>query len=67
VKLSLLFPEVSNVERAVQRIARLERLGFHSEPCVNRYIGVFGFRDGRSCEWHEFHSPDVPARAFAPV
>jgi ketosteroid isomerase-like protein len=33
---------------------------------VNRYIGVFGFRDGRICEWHEFHNPDVPAWAFAP-
>jgi F420-dependent oxidoreductase-like protein len=29
VKLSILFPEVSNVERAVRRIVRLEELGFH--------------------------------------
>lgn len=30
MKLSILFPEVSNVERAVRRIVRLEELGFHS-------------------------------------
>jgi F420-dependent oxidoreductase-like protein len=30
VKLSILFPEVSSVERAIQRIVRLEELGFHS-------------------------------------
>ena len=27
MKLSILFPEVSNVERAIQRIIRLEELG----------------------------------------
>jgi ketosteroid isomerase-like protein len=31
----------------------------------NRYIGVFGFRDGLVCEWHEYHNPDVPAYAFS--
>ena len=30
VKLSILFPEVSNIDRAVERILRLEALGFHS-------------------------------------
>jgi ketosteroid isomerase-like protein len=34
------------------------------KPYRNRYIGVFGFRDGAICEWHEFHNPDVPAEAF---
>ena len=32
----------------------------------NRYIGVFGFRDGLVCEWHEYHNPEVPAYAFSP-
>ena len=36
------------------------------KPYVNRYVGIFGFRDGLVCEWHEFHNPDVPAWAFAP-
>ncbi len=30
MKLSILFPEVTNVERAIRRIVRLEELGFHS-------------------------------------
>lgn len=30
MKLSILFPETENVERAVERIVRLEELGFHS-------------------------------------
>jgi len=30
----------------------------------NRYIGVFGFRDGLVREWHEYHNPEVPAYAF---
>lgn len=30
MKLSILFPEVSNVERAIRRIIRLEELGFHA-------------------------------------
>ncbi len=30
MKLSILFPETQNVERAVQRIVQLEELGFHS-------------------------------------
>ena len=30
MKLSILFPEVSNIDRAVARIVRLEQLGFHS-------------------------------------
>jgi ketosteroid isomerase-like protein len=36
------------------------------KPYRNRYIGIFGFRDGLICEWHEFHNPDVPAEAFKP-
>jgi ketosteroid isomerase-like protein len=36
------------------------------KPYVNRYIGVFGFRDGLIRAWREFHNPDVPAWAFAP-
>ncbi len=36
------------------------------KPYRNRYIGIFGFRDGEICEWHEFHNPDVPAEAFKP-
>jgi hypothetical protein len=30
VKLSILFPETRNVERAIARIEQLEQLGFHS-------------------------------------
>ena len=30
MKLSILFPEVSNIDRAIDRIVRLEQLGFHS-------------------------------------
>lgn len=36
------------------------------KPYRNRYVGIFGFRDGRICEWHEFHNPEVPAWAFRP-
>ena len=36
------------------------------KPYLNRYIGIFGFRDGEICEWHEFHNPEVPAEAFRP-
>ena len=36
------------------------------KPYRNRYVGIFGFRDGLICEWHEFHNPDVPAEAFRP-
>ena len=34
------------------------------KPYLNRYVGIFAFRDGLVCEWHEFHNPDVPAEAF---
>jgi uncharacterized protein len=37
------------------------------KPYVNRYIGVFGFRDGLICEWHEYHNPEVPTFAFTPT
>jgi ketosteroid isomerase-like protein len=33
------------------------------KPYKNRYVGIFGFRDGLVREWHEFHNPDVPAEA----
>lgn len=36
------------------------------KPYLNRYVGIFGFRDGVICEWHEFHNPDVAAEAFRP-
>jgi len=36
------------------------------KPYVNRYVGIFAFRNGEICEWHEFHNPDVPAEAFSP-
>lgn len=36
------------------------------KPYLNRYIGVFGFRDGKIREWREFHNPEVPAEAFKP-
>lgn len=36
------------------------------KPYLNRYIGVFGFRDGQIREWHEFHNPEVPTEAFTP-
>ena len=36
------------------------------KPYLNRYVGIFGFRDGEICEWHEFHNPDVPAWSFTP-
>ena len=36
------------------------------KPYRNRYVGIFGFRDGLIREWHEFHNPDVPAEAFRP-
>jgi ketosteroid isomerase-like protein len=36
------------------------------KPYRNRYVGIFGFRDGEICEWHEFHNPEVPAEAFRP-
>lgn len=36
------------------------------KPYLNRYVGIFGFRDGEICEWHEFHNPEVPAEAFRP-
>ena len=36
------------------------------KPYLNRYVGIFGFRDGEICEWHEFHNPEVPAEAFKP-
>jgi uncharacterized protein len=25
----------------------------------NRYIGVFRFRDGKICEWREYHNPEA--------
>ena len=32
---------------------------------LNRYIGVFRFRDGKVVEWKEFHNPDIVSEAFA--
>ena len=26
---------------------------------LNRYIGVFRFRDGKICAWREFHNPEA--------
>jgi uncharacterized protein len=36
------------------------------KPYLNRYIGVFRFRDGRICEWREFHNPEIAAIAMTP-
>jgi ketosteroid isomerase-like protein len=33
------------------------------KPFRNRYVGIFGFKDGLICEWHEFHNPDVVTEA----
>jgi len=52
VKLSILFPEVSNVERALQRIDRLEELGFHSAVMGHAFgfdpIAVFALAGQRT-------------------
>ncbi|MBV8691890.1 MAG: nuclear transport factor 2 family protein [Actinobacteria bacterium] len=32
---------------------------------LNRYIGVFRFKDGKVVEWKEFHNPEVVSEAFA--
>ncbi len=52
MKLSILFPEVSNVERALQRIDRLEELGFHSAVMGHAFgfdpIAVFALAGQRT-------------------
>ena len=25
----------------------------------NKYVGIFGFRDGKICTWREYHNPDA--------
>ena len=32
---------------------------------LNRYIGVFRFKDGKVVAWKEFHNPDVVTESFA--
>jgi F420-dependent oxidoreductase-like protein len=52
MKLSILFPEVSNVERAIQRIVRLDELGFHSAVMGHAFgfdpISVFALAGQRT-------------------
>lgn len=52
MKLSILFPEVSNVERALRRIVRLEELGFHSAVMGHAFgfdpIAVFALAGQRT-------------------
>lgn len=52
MKLSVLFPEVSNVERAIGRIMRLEELGFHSAVMGHAFgfdpISVFALAGQRT-------------------
>jgi ketosteroid isomerase-like protein len=31
---------------------------------LNRYIGVFRFKDGKVAAWREFHNPDVVSESF---
>jgi ketosteroid isomerase-like protein len=31
---------------------------------LNRYIGVFRFKDGKVAAWREFHNPDVVTESF---
>lgn len=32
---------------------------------LNRYIGVFRFKDGKVAAWKEFHNPEVVTESFA--
>ncbi len=52
MKLSILFPETRNVERAISRILRLEQLGFHSAVMGHAFdfdpISVFALAGARS-------------------
>lgn len=32
---------------------------------LNRYIGVFRFKDGKVVAWREFHNPEIVSEAFA--
>jgi F420-dependent oxidoreductase-like protein len=52
MNLSILFPEVSNVERAIRRIVRLEELGFHSAVMGHAFgfdpISVFALAGQRT-------------------
>lgn len=36
------------------------------KPYLNRYIGVFRFRDGKVVAWREFHNPSIVTEAFTP-
>lgn len=36
------------------------------KPYVNRYIGIFRFRDGLICHWTEFHNPEITMDAMTP-
>ncbi|MCU1460452.1 MAG: hypothetical protein JWO37_527 [Acidimicrobiales bacterium] len=35
-------------------------------PYRNRYIGVFGFRDGKIAAWREYHNPEISNAALRP-
>jgi ketosteroid isomerase-like protein len=60
------FHELADPDSLIVEYASDGEVRATGKPYKNRYIGVFRFRDGRICEWREFHNPEITAIAMTP-